>query len=88
MPNAKITLNLEETPWHDLRDNPKLFPAMGETVKDLRFGALPNGTVEGMPTVNICFELPDGRIVLTETTMRIFCSAARAFEARYPEVMR
>lgn len=41
---------------------------------------LPNGTVQGNPTVTVRIELPDGQTVLAETTLALLSSAIRAFE--------
>ena len=49
----------------------------------LTLAALPHGTVEGRPSITIRADFPDGRVVLLETTMRLFLTAARAFAARY-----
>ncbi len=44
---------------------------------------LPNGTVEGRPSVTVRIELPDGQTVLAETTLRLFLRAAEALAVRY-----
>lgn len=41
---------------------------------------LPNGTVQGNPTVTVRIELPDGQTVLAETTLALLSQAIRAFE--------
>ena len=43
---------------------------------------LPLGTNEGRSTVCIRVELPDGRTVLAETTLRLMQNAIRAFDVR------
>jgi hypothetical protein len=45
--------------------------------------ALPKGTVEGRPSVTVRIDLPDGRTVLAETTLRLLLRAAEALAARY-----
>jgi hypothetical protein len=45
--------------------------------------ALPRGTVSGKPTVTFRVDLPDGTVVLAETTLSLFLSAADAFKARH-----
>jgi hypothetical protein len=44
---------------------------------------LPRGTESGKPTVTVRINLPDGRVVLAETTLGLFLSAADAFKARH-----
>jgi hypothetical protein len=51
---------------------------------DITFAALPEGTVEGRPSITIRLDFPDGRVVLAETTMRLFLAVARSFGARFP----
>lgn len=46
---------------------------------------MPQGTVQGKPTVILRATLPDGREVFIETTLALFVVAARALLARYGE---
>jgi hypothetical protein len=63
--------------WPDLK-------AKGFTEGELRgVATLPQGTVSGKPTVTVRVELPDGTVVLAETTLSLFLSAADAFKARH-----
>lgn len=41
-------------------------------------GILPNGTGAGRATVALTVRLPDGRVIVGETTLRLFAGAARA----------
>ena len=50
---------------------------------DIQVAALDGGMTSGRPSVAIRFGLPDGRVVLAETSMRLFLTTARAFAARY-----
>lgn len=47
---------------------------------------LPGGTKQGRPTVTARFELPDGSVILGETTARLFCTAARMIMAKHPDL--
>lgn len=49
----------------------------------IRVAGLEQGTREGKPSVGIGFELPDGRVVLAETTLALFLTAADALKAAY-----
>lgn len=45
--------------------------------------SLSGGMSSGAPSVAIILDLPDGRKVLAETSLRLFLSAARALRAKY-----
>lgn len=49
----------------------------------IRVACLEGGTVSGKPSVGLGFELPDGKVVLAETTLALFLTAADAFKAKY-----
>lgn len=59
---------------------------LGEKSPPMQIALLNNGMVSGKPSVSIRLDLPDGKIVLAETSARLFVSAAKAFEARYPDL--
>jgi len=48
--------------------------------------AMPQGTNEGNPSVTIRGELEDGRVVLLETTMRLFNTCTSAFRGRFGDL--
>lgn len=63
--------------WPDLIDKPVL---------DCRvdgIAALADGTVVGRPSVAIRVNLPDGSVVLAQTTLRLLVAAVDAICARY-----
>ena len=70
-----ITTNLEINPWTDLQRE-DIIPGKLE-----RVGVLPNGTREGRACVELLIRLPDGRVVIAETTLRLFNTAALAVAA-------
>jgi hypothetical protein len=51
-------------------------------------GVLTKGTAEGAPTVTVRMDTPDGKVVFGQTSLRLFCAAARAFAARYGEFLK
>jgi hypothetical protein len=66
--------------WPDLKGRP-----YGEGVIT-SITALPNATSGGAPSVTFRVETNDGKtIILAETTMRLFLTAARAFRAKFVE---
>ena len=55
-------------------------------VQPITVAALDQGMTSGKPSVAIAIPLEDGRIVLAETSMRLFLAAARAFRTRYGDL--
>jgi hypothetical protein len=44
---------------------------------------LPAGMSSGNPSIGIISQMPNGRFVLSQTSLKLFLSAAKAMEARY-----
>jgi hypothetical protein len=72
--------------WPDLRGKP--FIQLGDGSKPIEVTTLEEGMKSGRPSVAIRLTLPDGRAVIAETSARLFCSAARAIMARYPDLFK
>lgn len=49
----------------------------------LYLAGLEGGMRSGAPSVMLAFELPDGRVVVAETSLRLLLTAADALRARY-----
>lgn len=45
-----------------------------------------DGMGSGRPSVALRVDLPDGLVLISETSARLFCTAARAIMAKYPEL--
>lgn len=58
---------------------------LGNDSPPIRVMALGRGMVSGATSVAFGFELPDGRVVLAETSLRLFIAAAVAMGVRYGE---
>jgi hypothetical protein len=72
--------------WNDLEEKitgGNLIHYAGEKIQ---IAALPNGMKSGKPSVAFRFDLPSGTVLIAETSMALFLSAARAFRARYGDV--
>lgn len=72
-----ITTNLDIDPWTDLlgiRNTPTF--AGGGQIE--RIGVLPNGTQQERACVEFMIRLDDGRVVVAETTLRLFQAASHA----------
>lgn len=64
--------------WPELRGKKLVHVTHG-----IQVAALKAGTKEGRPSVAIRIDLPDGTVVIAETTLRLFKVAAAALEAKY-----
>lgn len=90
MPVMKVIL--EEPTWPDLdgkRD--QLTWLSGHDDPPIQIGALEGGMVggsggDGRPSVAIRIDLPDGRIVVAETSLRLFQMANAALLGRFGDV--
>lgn len=49
-----------------------------------RIGCLPRGMASGRPAVELAVRLPDGRVVIAETSWRALALAVRALAIRHP----
>jgi hypothetical protein len=87
MPQGISILLNRDGCWPDLIEKRKrgdLIDLMGSDVGNiLSVAALPGGTVQGNTTVTLRLDLPDGKTVLTEVTLKLWRAALEAFEARY-----
>lgn len=76
MPEMKIHLSGDGA-WPDMASKEII------QVENLEVAALEGGMQSGQPSVAFRIDLPDGRVVFAETSMRLFLGAADAFRARY-----
>jgi hypothetical protein len=70
--------------WPDLQPlalEGQLLQAMGPDAPAIEVALLRGGMVSGAPSVTIRINLPDGRVVLTETSLQLFLAAADALRA-------
>ena len=47
--------------------------------------AMPGGMADGATSCALRFDLPDGRVVVAETSLALLVAAVRALQVRYPE---
>lgn len=69
--------------WEDLADKIKSDKVIWLREGTISIAALSKGMKSGKPSVSIRIDLPDGRTLVAETSMRLFLSAAGAFEQKY-----
>lgn len=79
MPVLNIVLDGDGC-WPDLVDKELIH--LGNDAKPIGVALLVGGMLSGAPSVMMRLELPDGRVVMAETSFRLFRAAARAFDAR------
>jgi hypothetical protein len=77
MPVMKILMNAEGS----LADVPP--EKVIHTTEPFTVACLPGGMSSGKESVSFLIPLPDGRVVMAETSLQLFQAAARAFAARY-----
>lgn len=82
----ELTIILEgDGAWPDLySEKPaKDLIFLSNNAPAIQVAALDGGMVGGKPSIAIRIDLPDGKVVVAETSMRLFFEAAGAFWARY-----
>jgi hypothetical protein len=80
MPHTKIHLDGDGC-WPDL-----LGKVGTETVIETEWesiSCLPNGMSSGKPSVMLRLNLPDGRVVLSQTSLQMLLTIADAFKGRF-----
>lgn len=75
---------LTEIEWPEL-DRRKVIH-LGNDSPPIKVAVLDVGTSSGLPSIALRVDLPDGKTVIAETTARLFCTAARAIMAKYPDL--
>jgi hypothetical protein len=82
----RLLIDVEKNPiiekWED--NNKRLQPDALANFSGV--GTLEGGTDSGQPAVIVRIDMPDGSIVLAQTTLRLFQMAARAFTAKYGDL--
>ena len=68
--------------WPDLEDRKNVVNARNIAA----LAVLGGGMASGRPSIALRIELPDGTTVIVETSARLFCTAARAIMAKYPNL--
>lgn len=85
MPVMKVIL--DEPTWPDLEAKADRLTWLTENEREpIQIGALEGGMIDGRPSVAIRIDLPDGRIVVAETSLRLFQVANAALLGRFGDV--
>ena len=78
-----LTLIVEgDNAWTDLNEK-EVINLMGNNVPPIQLAALPGGMASGKTSVTFRFDLPDGKVLLAETSFALLKTAVRAIEAKY-----
>ena len=78
-----LSITLQEPAFPDLREKEVILPE-----SDIKVAVLDKGMESGRPSVAIRIDLPDGKVVLAETSARLFCTAAKVIMAKHPELFK
>jgi len=79
-----IKVNLEgDGCWKDLESKIKTKDVVWMKDGIIQIAALSKGMRSGKPSLSIRFDLPGGKIVVAETSMQLFLSAAELLRQRY-----
>ncbi len=66
--------------FQDLRDK---MDGVIHLTGDFTIAVLTAGMVSGRPSLALRFDLPDGRVIIQETSVRVFLAAADAIRAKF-----
>jgi hypothetical protein len=69
----------------ELRDHKKLVH-LSNDAPPMQIAVLDAGMSSGRPSVCMRLDLPDGTVVLAETSARLFCMTAKQIMAKYPDL--
>ncbi len=84
---ASLTMIMDgDNCWPDLKDKMDKVIHLANDAPPLQIALLDKGMTSGRPSVTLRIDLPDGRVVLAETSLRLFASAGRAFASKYPDL--
>lgn len=85
-----LTVTLDsEGAWPDIEKlKPRDFYHLANSAPPIQIAVMDRGLASGRPSVAIRIDLPDGRVVVAETTARLYCTAANAIMAKYPDLFR
>lgn len=76
-----LSLNFNEPAWPEL-DRDRIIH-VGEGAPPIGVAVLEGGMASGAPSVALRVDLPDGKVVVAETSLKLFLAAADALKARF-----
>ena len=84
MPHLKLILDAEPH-WPELAQQRERLIHLENSAPPIQIASLPGGMASGKTSVCLRLDLPDGRVVLAQTSLALFLTAAAALEAKYPQ---
>lgn len=88
-----MTVTLEEPAWPELANETLI-----HTTSEIKVAVLDHGMQSGQPSVAFRIDLDEairvglneegGKVVIAETSARLFCSAAKIIMAKYPNLFK
>lgn len=72
----------------DLKDTPERIIHLGNDAPPIHISVLDGGMRSGKASIMLRIDLPDGKVVLAETSLALFLTAAKAFAAKFPDQAR
>lgn len=84
MPGFSIIMDGDSC-WPELKDKDVV---LVDNESLIQVAVLKEGMQSGRPSITIRMELPDGRVVLGETSARLFVMAGRMIDAKFPNLFR
>jgi len=85
MPVLSVILDGDNC-WPDIRTRQQDVIHLGNNAPPIQVACLTGGMTSGLPSVTFRIDLPDGKVVLAETSLRLFQIAAAAITARFGDV--
>lgn len=83
MPAMTIKLDSQGL-WPDLVD--KSVTTLDPMAPPIQVAVFEHGMADGAPSVALRLDLPDGSVVIAETSARLFVNASTLIKAKYPEL--
>lgn len=84
MNSVKVILEGDKC-WPDLEEKIESGNLIHLPDPQMQIAALSKGMTSGNPSVSIRIELPDGKTVLAETSMKLFLGIADIFRQKYAQ---
>ena len=72
--------------WTDLPG--KRVTHLANDAPPIQIAMLDGGMKTGRPSVALRIDLPDGAVIIAETSARLLVTAAAAIHARYPDLLK
>jgi hypothetical protein len=79
----RVILDDTNGAWPDLKLRTEDIIHLSNGAKPMQMAGLSNGMGSGAPSVAVRIDLPDGKVVIAETSLRLLLTAADILKARF-----